>query len=56
MKWAKRSQTSIGCGEFIICRTRHSGADMFTLWRGAQAVSRHDTAAQAKAAAKEKAA
>ena len=56
MKWVKRSETSIGCGEWIICHTRHSGEDMFTLWRGAEAVSRHDTAAQAKAAAKEKAA
>jgi len=52
MKWTKRTNTSIQCGEFIICKTVQ-GSDMFTLWRGTTAVSRHDTAAQAKAAAKE---
>ncbi len=55
MKWQRRSPHSIVSGEWIICRTVHSGRDMFTLWRGTTSVSDHDTAVQAKAAAKERA-
>ncbi len=53
MKWSGRTAYSIGSGEWIICRTVHSGRDMFTLFRQNEAVSRHDTAAAAKQAAKE---
>ncbi len=55
MKWSKRSPNSIVSGEWIISRATVQGSDLFTLWRGTTAVSHHDTAAQAKAAAKEKA-
>jgi len=56
MKWTKHSPHSIVSGEFVISRATVQGSDMFTLWRGTTAVSRHDTAAQAKAAAEEMAA
>lgn len=56
MKWSKRSPHSIVSGEWIISRATVQGADLFTLWRGTEAVSRHGTAAKAKAAAQEKAA
>ncbi len=55
MKWSKRSPHSIQAGEFVISRATVQGSDMFTLWRQNEAVSRHDTAAAAKQAAKEKA-
>ncbi len=53
MKWARRSPHSIQAGEFVISRATVQGADMFTLWRQVRRISDHDTAAQAKAAAKE---
>ncbi len=55
MKWQRRSPHSIQAGEWIISRAKVQGSDMFTLWRQSEAVSRHDSAASAKAAAKEKA-
>ncbi len=55
MKWAKRSPHSIVSGEWIISRATVQGSDMFTLWRQSERISDHDTAASAKAAAKEKA-
>lgn len=53
MKWSKRTSYSIASGEWIISRATIQGKDMYTLWRGTEAVSHHDTAAQAKNAAKE---
>lgn len=55
MKWSRRSPHSIQAGEWIISRATVQGVDLFTLWRQNEAVSRHDTAAKAKAAAQEKA-
>lgn len=55
MKWTKRTPYSIASGEWIISRATMQGQDMYTLWRGAAAVSHHDTAAKAKQAAEEKA-
>lgn len=53
MKWTKRSPHSIASGEYVISRATVQGSDMFTLWCGTTAVSRHDTADRAKRAAKE---
>jgi len=51
MKWHKRSETSIGCGDWIICRTRHSGVDMYTLHRGQDVVGFYEKSAEAKKSA-----
>ncbi len=53
MKWQRRSPHSITSGEWIISRATVQGSDLFTLWRQVRRISDHDTAAQAKAAAKE---
>jgi len=52
MKWSRRSPHSIQAGEWVISRAKVQGNDNFTLWRGTDRVSDHDTAAKAKAAAK----
>lgn len=52
MKWSRKSAYSIQSGEFVICKTTHSGVDRYTLWRGFQGVSEHSTASEAKARAK----
>lgn len=62
MKWTARidagtgrpSKHSIQCGEWTISRTCHSGKELYTLWRGNEVISSHDTAEQAKAAAQER--
>ena len=51
MKWSRRSPHSIQAGEWVISRAKVQGSDNFTLWRGTERVSDHDTAAKAKAAA-----
>jgi|GEM_PF-4706343 len=52
MKWSRKSAYSIQSGEFVICKTVHSGVDRYTLWRGTRDISDHSTADEAKAQAK----
>ena len=53
MKWSKRSDYSIGSGQWIICRTVHGGRDIYTLWLGWDSWDYHSSA-EAKKAAKKK--
>ena len=52
MKWSKLSAEAIQSGPYIISRTRHSGIEHYTLYRGAEKVGTYDSADEAKQAAR----
>ena len=54
MKWRKVSAEAIGCGEYIISRTRHGGRELYTLWRGQERIGFYDSADEAKRATRGK--
>lgn len=52
VKWRRLSAEAIGCGEYIISRTRHGGRELYTLWQGQERIGFYDTADEAKRAAR----
>lgn len=54
MNWERLGPEAVRCGEWTISRTRHGKKEIYTLWRGNEVASMHDTAEQAKAAAQER--